>query len=167
MSLLNDFVHYHTNNVIFITTRFQTLDETGIVDLSEVADKSTQVNFSKKFEIFIYLFLMKHIQYCKKRKLSKMGTNTMPEIIWKIKVSGIYSSNSNLYLRQNIMGKSPRKHEVLQSPDECSMSGQLQCQYISTNVRLCLHLKMQDCMRLVHSYTKYGYMQANTKDMHN
>ena len=60
----------------------------------------------------------------------------------------------------------PLKHEGLQSPDESSTSGQLQRQPVSSSVHLCLHLKIQSCMRLEHTCTKYGYMQAHTKDMH-
>ena len=31
---------------------------------------------------------------------------------------------------------------------------------------MCLHLKVDICMELVHTCTKYGYVQAHTKDMH-
>ena len=38
--------------------------------------------------------------------------------------------------------------------------------YCMFNVHLCLHLKVDICTELVQTCTKYGYMQAHTKDMH-
>ena len=63
-------------------------------------------------------------------------------------------------------GKHPQTHEGLPSRDESSTSGQLQRQPVSSSVHLCLDLKWWNCMELVHTCTKYGYMQAHIKDIH-
>ena len=44
--------------------------------------------------------------------------------------------------------------------------GQLQHRTCCSTVHLCLHLKVDVCMELVHTCTKYGYMQPHTRDMH-
>ena len=44
--------------------------------------------------------------------------------------------------------------------------GQLQQRTCSSTVHLCLHLKVDVCMELVHTCNKYVNMQAHTKDMH-
>ena len=55
---------------------------------------------------------------------------------------------------------------VLPCKDESSTSGSLQCQHIGSNVHMCLQLKLNNFMGLVHTFTKYWYIQEHTKDMH-
>ena len=62
-------------------------------------------------------------------------------------------------------GRHPRKHEALQNLDESSTSGYLQRQPVRSSVHLSQHLKLQNCMGLEHTCTKYRYTQAHTMIM--
>ena len=86
----------------------------------------------------------------------KVERNTSGDMIHQLKPTSKLDNNI----------KQPRKHEDLPSPDESSTSKQLQHQPVGSRVHLSLHLKIQSCMELVHTCTKYGYMQLHTEDMH-
>ena len=93
-------------------------------------------------------------------------TNTKFVIKWEMKhqLNMLHYLQPTSKLENN--SRHPRKHVGVPNPDESSTYGQLQRRTVNYNVYLCLHLEIQSCMGLVHTCTKYRYMQAQTKDMH-